>query len=541
MTKINIILAHHAGARLLQQATGRYPSPEDLAHFVNQGGDLEAYHASGDVEVARAILDCPEELALDLGQLYQQLRQDQEKKGLGQVFTPAHAVEAALDLVGGGNAERIIVPACGAGEFLLSAARRWPRAHITGVDIDPLALAVARSRLVLAENREVQLLQGNALVSPLGRGYDLVLGNPPWGGKMDPVHVESYAISPNKLLNSFVYFIELAARLLRAGGRMVLLLPEAFIKVWCYQGAREWLIQNFALTGLHYLPYLFRDYYAPAIIVAAVRLPAPVPKGIPVWIQRRRKPQRYNTLPAQAVQPLRININWHRGMEAVWSKCAQGAIYLREGNVASPLPPGEAVVDFSLGVVTGDNKRFVADRPQSALHVPVLRARDVRPFQVGQPSSWLKYQAGALKQAPPLAKYRVPAKIVYRFIAREIMAAADYSGAPTLNNLNIIIPLRLPFSLECLLALLNSRLINTLYMYKFFTGKVLTRHLKQLPLQVGGEKEQQKITSLVQNLAAGQSEGKRLDELIFDLYGLTQRERGLIHEQHRRLRGLFFV
>ena len=79
----------------------------------------------------------------------------------------------------------------------------------------------------------------------------------------------------------------------------------------------------------------------------------------------------------------------------------------------------------------------------------------------------------------------VPAKIVYRFISREIIAAADYSGSLTLNNLNIIIPLRLPFPLEYLLALLNSRLINTLYMYKFFTGKVLTRHLKQLPLQVG--------------------------------------------------------
>lgn len=542
MTMTNIILAHHAGARLLQQATGRYPSPEELACFVSGGGDMEYFQARGDVVVAQAVLDSPEELELDLGRLYQQLRQTQEKKGLGQVFTPVHAVEAALNLVGVGEAERVIVPACGGGEFLLSTARRWPGANIVGVDIDALALAVARSRLTLAGIQGVRLLQGNALILPMGRDYDLVLGNPPWGGKLDAGQVETYTISPGKLLNSFVYFIELAARLLRPGGRMALVLPEAFIKVWGYQGAREWFMQNFALSGLHYLPHLFRDYYAPAIIMAAVRRPAVAPQEIPVWIQRGRgKTHHYNTLPAQAVQPQRININWRRGMEAVWSKCAQGAVYLREGNVGAPLPPGQAVVDFSLGVVTGDNDRFVDDKPLSSLHVPVLRARDVRPFCVGQPSSWLKFKAGELKQAPPLAKYRVPAKIVYRFIAREIMAAPDYSGAPTLNNLNIIIPLRLPFSLEYLLALLNSKLINTLYMYRFFTGKVLTRHLKQLPLQVGREEEQQKITSLVRDLVAGQGDGGLLDEVIFSLYGLGEEERNLIAQQHRRLRGVFFV
>ncbi|MGI6365155.1 MAG: TaqI-like C-terminal specificity domain-containing protein [Bacillota bacterium] len=547
MREVNVILAHHAGARLYRHRAGRYPSAEELARLVSgEAGlileELAAYRARGCLEVAQAVLESPGGLAQDLGQLYQKLRRIQEKKSLGQVFTPDHAVEAALALLGSGQPQRIIDPACGAGEFLLRAARYWPQAQILGVDIDPLALAVAKTRLSLAGTPGVELVRGNALVLPLGGEFDLVLGNPPWGGQLDPDHVPTSAISPGKVLNSFVYFLELAARLLKPGGRMALVLPEAFLKVWSYKDARQWFLANFHLIGLHYLPHLFKGYYAPAIILAAVRQPAPSPAGIPIWCQRGRRGEKflYNALPGPAVQAQRININWRREMEILWSKCAKNAVYLREGQLGAPLPPGEAVVDFSMGIVTGDNRRFIRDKPLSGC-LPLLTARDVMPFRVEPASRWLSYYPAKLQQVAPPEKYMVPAKIVYRFISREIIAAADYSGSLTLNNLNIIIPLRLPFPLEYLLALLNSRLINTLYMYKFFTGKVLTRHLKQLPLQVGSGEEREKIIAQVRALAAGQGDARLLNAMVYDLYGLGEAERDLVCHQYRRLSDVFFV
>lgn len=547
MREVNVVLAHHAGARLYRQRAGRFPSAEELARLVSGGAglileELAAYRARGCLAAARAVLESPEGLAQDLGQLYQRLRRTQEKKGLGQVFTPDHAVEAALALLEAGPYRKIIDPACGAGEFLLRTAKHWPQAKIVGVDIDPLALAVARTRLSLAGAAAVELVRGNALALSLDGDYDLVVGNPPWGGQLEPDQVKTYVISPGKVLNSFVYFLELAARLLKPGGRMALLLPEAFLKVWNYQDARRWFLEHFHLTGLHYLPHLFKGYYAPAIILAAVRRPAPSPAGIPIWFQARRQEDKflYNALPAQAVQAQRININWRREMEILWSKCARNAIYLREGQLGAPLPPGEAVVDFSLGIVTGNNRRFIKDRPLPG-RLPLLTARDVKPFQVKPASRWLQYDPPRLQQAAPLEKYMVPAKIVYRFISREIIAAADYSGSLTLNNLNIIIPLHLPFSLEYLLALLNSKLINTLYMYKFFTGKVLTRHLKQLPLRMGSSGEREKITAQARALAAGQGDPGRLDALVYDLYGLGEAERDLVARQYQRLANVFFV
>lgn len=550
MKGLNTILAHHAGARLYHRVMGHYPSPDELAQLVDDLGQgitareqLAAYGASGDIGIAIHVLREMEKRPVSLGRVFQQLQGMEKKKGLGQVFTPPGAVEAALNLLQDIYPERIIDPSCGAGDFLLSAALRWPGSAIKGIDIDPLALAVARTNLGL-EGISCDLLLANALMVSFVEKYDLVVGNPPWGSKLSPAEIQDCQISGDRLLNSFVYFLELAAKLLKPGGHLAFVLPEAFIKVRMYEDVRRWALDNFAFKGLHYIPNLFRDYYAPAILVAAIRLPAESPQSIPVWYQNGEKsiPNRYNTIPLTALSPERFNINWDPEMEEMWECCSQDAVYLEEACMGGLLPQGQAVVDFSLGIVTGDNERHVKGRRQNSQHLPLLSARDITTFRIFQPSQWLQYDAKALQQAAPLEKYQVPEKIVYKFIAREIIAAVDRSGALTLNNLNIIVPLRLPFSTDYLTALLNSRLINTLYMYKFFTGKVLTRNIKQLPLRVGNKIEQEQISALARRLATAANDKKTaLDKAVYDLYGLDKLEQKRVEKQYLRLRNIFFV
>lgn len=543
MKDIEKILAHHAGARLYKHWTGQFPSPQELASFVQgerraeciQEG-LAGYSVQGSVGLAKTVLSQNQNVCL--AEIYQQLRRSEEKKDLGQVFTPQKAAAAALELIEDEAISNIIDPCCGAGDFLLAASRRWPQAKLVGVDIDALALAVARTRFVLAGIKGTQLVEANALTSELGQGFDLVAGNPPWGCKLNLQ--ESQFSVLGKPQNSFVYFLELSAKLLRPGGFLTYVLPEAFIKVWGYQRVREWLLKHFSIIGFHYIPHLFKGYYAPAMLIAAKKSK----KGkdlVPVWYQSSLAQQRakYNTIPSGAIHPKRFNINWNRQMEELWQICRSGAVYLKEWK-GGPLPPGEAIVDFSLGIVTGDNRGLIKDVQHATDYLPLLRAGDVRSFTVDKPRAWLKYGAN-LQQAAPLEKYQVDTKIVYRFIARQIVAAVDRSGSLTLNSLNIIVPLRLPFSPDYLTALLNSKLLNTFYMYQFFTGKVLTRHLKELPLKVGSANQQSAIEKLAQALAAGQGGKEQLDAMIYQLYGLDEVQQKLVEGKHRQLKETFFV
>lgn len=56
--KLKRILAHHAGARLYYQQTGRLPAPVELARFVTEkrNTELAAYGAEGEVATARKVL-----------------------------------------------------------------------------------------------------------------------------------------------------------------------------------------------------------------------------------------------------------------------------------------------------------------------------------------------------------------------------------------------------------------------------------------------------------------------------------------------------
>jgi predicted RNA methylase len=98
---------------------------------------------------------------------------------LGQWFTPAPVADLALalGLDGAPAPRRIIDPTCGDGAMLARAAARLPGAELVGVELDAEAAAAARARLPGA-----RIVDGDVLDGVLAgeRGFDLVIGNPPW-------------------------------------------------------------------------------------------------------------------------------------------------------------------------------------------------------------------------------------------------------------------------------------------------------------------------------------------------------------------------
>jgi adenine-specific DNA-methyltransferase len=119
-----------------------------------------------------------------LGDAFCSLRPPEHRRRLGATYTPAAIVESMLDwAVSQIQPERIIDPGTGSGRFLLAAARRFPKAKIIGLEIDPLPACLARANIAAAglQNRaEVILGDFRSYRPPPISGPTLYVGNPPY-------------------------------------------------------------------------------------------------------------------------------------------------------------------------------------------------------------------------------------------------------------------------------------------------------------------------------------------------------------------------
>lgn len=97
-------------------------------------------------------------------------------------------VERALALASGFERPRILDVGVGSGAIALAVKDERPDAQVTGVDVSPDALALAREnaeRLGL----DVELRQGDGAVAA-GEGWDVVVANPPYVESLDDVPQE---------------------------------------------------------------------------------------------------------------------------------------------------------------------------------------------------------------------------------------------------------------------------------------------------------------------------------------------------------------
>jgi len=165
-----------------------------------------------------------------LGRLHERLLAPDERKGRGAFYTPP---EVADELVGWAVRDLddpvVCDPACGGGAFLLAAARAGVR-RLVGIDLDPLAVAVAEASLWLA-GATAELVEADSLLDPWPEPVDVVVGNPPFlsqlGAATARTRERAAAIGASGYVDDAVLFLSLAVRLARR--RVALLQPESVV------------------------------------------------------------------------------------------------------------------------------------------------------------------------------------------------------------------------------------------------------------------------------------------------------------------------
>jgi len=463
-----------------------------------------------------------------LGLLYLSLKCIGERKATGSYYTPFSVVSSMVDDFADQKileeGKMIIDPCCGTGNFLIYLSKYLGDIEcIFGQDMDAMSVMITRVNLALAfhvENIDIlykNITVGDSLDGMSREQYDIVIGNPPWGYDFPEQRVaelcKRYESASSKGMESFSLFIENALYHCSPQGSIGFVLPEALLNVKSHRKIRSIIIRESQIKKITYLGNIFNGVHCPAIVLI-------LQKGNSV----------FSTVGMEiAAQNRRFIIHEKR---AVSDESFDFDITDEEYNILKEIEEcphrtylkGNA--DFALGIVTGDNKKFILKQKTESSEV-ILKGSDIYKYRVVPSDNFIVYNPELFQQVAPTEYYRAPEKLLYRFICDRLVFAYDDKQYLSLNSGNILIPRIQGLKMKYILAILNSSLIQFYFSKKFASVKILRSHIEQLPIPVVGPEVQDKIIKKVDCLLLSNEKEEisnlyqEIDMDVFNLFGLN--------------------
>ena len=504
---------------------------------------------------AAAELD-PLEAAYATGMLYTGMMPDRLRATLGAYYTPPALCERLLDMASDAGVDwsraRVLDPACGGGAFLAPVALRMARGlggleadavlhtierRLVGFELDSFAAWMSQVFLdaALTEQCRVAGRRIRRVVRvcdsldrrAAGQGFDLVVGNPPYGRlKLPPRLRSKFARSLFGHANLYGLFTDLALRLTRNGGVIAYVTPTSLLSGEYFKALRGLLGREAPPVGIDFVALrkgVFANVLQETLLATYKRAVAPGTGRVHHVVPTRDGPVKAVTagsfnLPAVPEEPWLIPRSE-----------AQDSLL----RVVGALP--HRLSDWGYTVSTGPlvwnrHKEGLRERPGKRRH-PLVWAESVRPdgsfefraskrnhkpyFEPREHERWV------VTDFPCVLVQRTTAKEqCRRLIAAELPATFLDEHGPVVveNHLNMVkaldgIPKVAPAALA---ALLNSDLADQVFRCINGSVAVSAYELQALPLPAADSVKE------IERLVACAAERDAVEEAVVNAYGCRE-------------------
>ncbi len=446
-----------------------------------------------------------------LGLLYQSLNNEGSKSDKGSYYTPLKLIEDSLCEIKKNSNDTFLDPCCGTGNYLISAAKilQLRPEKIFGFDIDSLAVRIARINLLLAYQHidfspnvycldslnELATGDDSCKTNVFLNSLDVIATNPPWGA------------SKNNSTETFSLFLQKSLHLLKDGGQLSFVLPESILNVKTHSIIRHTLLTQGKILKIIKLGRQFTGVFTPVIRLYFVKTSKNTDNLVTIQNDKNVfhiEQKRFLT---------NSNYIFDIDVSADEAKLLQ-KIYAIPHNTLFQN------AEWALGIVTGDNKKHLSDVKLQDFE-PVFRGADIQKFSVSESKFFLNFEPKNFQQVAPERFFRMPEKLIYRFISKTLTFAYDDKQRLTLNSANILIPKIPNVSLKVALGYLNSSLFQYLFKKQFSTHKVLRGDLEKLPFPILSNSKHNKIEQMVKQVLNDGSKYGELDALIFSTFNLS--------------------
>jgi adenine-specific DNA-methyltransferase len=491
-------------------------------------GDLDEAAALWAERAGEAASQLPAPLAAyTLSTLYAFLMPDQRRSADGVFYTPPALVEELLVVLDHAGVRwhscRMLDPAAGGGAFIVAAAGRMVSAlrangassedviahigdHLSGVELDPFSAWMCRvflDAVLWVDCRASGTRVGevvhvrNAIGLPEGwcGGFDLVIGNPPYGRvTLDPGTRSRFARSLFGHANLYGIFTDLGVRLCRPDGIVAYVMPASFLGGEYFKALRTTLMAEAPLISVGFVTDrggVFHEVLQETVLAVFRRGAEPRPVAVrsvqPLSLDAPCRVVPIATVPLGAL-----------ATGAPW-KLPRTLADARLLRWAGSLP--FRIADYGLTVSTGPlvwnrHKAQLSDERAKGCF-PLVWAESVLPkgefaFRAERRNHKpyfrvLPGQNHLLLNEPAVLVQRTTAKEQQRRIQAALLPAsfvAENGAVVVENHVNIVRPKhgRSRVPLEAVVALLNSDVVDSIFRCTSGSVAVSAYELESLPV-----------------------------------------------------------
>ena len=360
-------------------------------------------------------------------------------------------------------------------------------------------------------------------------GFDIVIGNPPYGAKLSEEDKNLYRkVYPETQfkIDTYSLFVLQALDLQKDNGVCYYIIPNTFLDNYFEEQVRCKLLNNKVVEINDLTDKVFASAVVHSMIFAFGKS-----NSIDNYLVKSNSSKK---LSEDFVLIEKAYFESQPQHSLSIGSYSDYGFYKKLHNTSKKLVE---VLDIRQAIKTGNDKVHITDICVAENYKPILRGKDIQKYVTKDPHLYVNY--GKHLACPRSASIFEQPKILIREAGSKITATYDENNYYIMSSLYNAILIDNDYSLKYLLALINSTLFQYL-MYKltfektegaFTKAKIF--HYYELPVKIQTRSEQQPIIILVDRILEAkkldpQSDTSdleaKIDRLVYDLYGLTEDE-----------------
>lgn len=394
-------------------------------------------------------------------------------------------------------------------------------------------------------------------------GFDVVIGNPPyiqmamfdWFDEKQKKYLLNKFCSSMGRMNTFGFFIEKGLSFLNRNGKLGFIIPNTILTQDYYQELRKLILRKTQIDNIvSYEKLVFAD----AVVETSTLILSKSLSDAQVKISFCNKELIYRDKYVsqdtfEQTHKNQFNVSQNEEDSQIKMKI--------DRNCQLKL---DDIVDINQAIaLKSDRSAYLFNSKIDSNYKPVLDGREINKYQINWSGKFLKYDRSAIHSCKREDIFLSDEKIFFRRVSSSLIATLDTDKFYALNTLVVINKNpNIPYSIKFILGIFNSKLIN--YCYNKFlksTKKVFSeiqaRQIGQLPfpslniengkdkaihdevvklvetlLRLNIEIKEVKLQSKIEQLQQfiGHCED-RIDQLVYQLYGLTEEEINIIERK----------